>query len=72
MFRVAVALVLVSALVLAVEEEDTGKVEHAEEDYEVDLFPEEEEYDYFYVDDSSTTPAPEDGEGTTVKPDLPL
>lgn len=70
-----VALVLVSALVLAVEEEDTGKVEHVEEDYEVDLFPEEaeeEEYDYFYVDDSSTTPATEDGVGTTVKPDLPL
>lgn len=67
----AVALVLVSALVLAVEEEDTA-VEHVEEDYEVDLLPEEEEYDYFYVDDSSTTPATEDGEGTTVKPDLPL
>lgn len=70
MFRVAVVLVLVSALVLAEEDEDTGAVEYVDEPYED--FLTEEEYEYLYVDDSSTTPANEDGEGTTVKPDLPL
>lgn len=63
-------LVLVSALVLAEEDEDTGAAEYVDEHYE-DLLT-EEEYEYLYVDDSSTTPAAEDGEGTTVKTDLPL